>query len=150
MRVLKKGESFQRTANVQGNLVTFVHATLNKPSNRVYVLRTAFDFTGVAPATVMRWAGEALLIRWRTAFKAAKGDLDTQDGQTVKVVDMLKPRRRKSEAQVLADVTKQAGRLSKEKLAALIAQLQAAQEGESEEEEEFEEEELEENGDEEE
>ena len=143
MRTLKKGESYARQHDVQGNIVKFVHSTLNKPSGLVYVLTTSFDFANVAQRTILRWAGEALLIRWRTAFKNAKQVTEKADNEVVQVAKMLTRKPRKDKVQAIGEL---AGKLTKEQLRKAIAELQATMDASEEEEEleEFEEEEGEE------
>lgn len=142
MRTIKKGEGYGRQHSVVGNVVKFVHATLNKPSGKVYVLTTSFDFANVSQSTILRWAGEALLIRWRTAFKASKEVTEKDDNEVVQVAKMLTRKPRKDKVQALSEL---AGKLTKEQLRKAMAELQARMDAEEEEGlEEFEDEEGEE------
>ena len=100
LRKVGKNESYSRKAVVDKGVVFFEHLTLHKKSNVHYLLKTAFDFKDVPQDTILRLAGETLLIRWRTAFKDAETVDDNADNQTVKVVEWLKgkkPRMSKAE-----------------------------------------------------
>lgn len=122
LRKVGKNESYSRQAAVDGQKVSFQHLTLHKGTNVHYLLNTGFDFTGVEPKTILRLAGETLLIRWRTAFKDAEAVDDSADHQIVKVADMLKgrkPRMSKSEK-----VENLAATMTPEEIARTIANLQ--------------------------
>lgn len=100
LRKVGKNESYSRKASVDKGVVSFEHLTLHKKSNVHYLLNTSFDFANVPQETILRLAGETLLIRWRTAFKDADAVDDTSDKQVVKVAEWLKgkkPRMSKAE-----------------------------------------------------
>lgn len=123
LRKIGKNESYSRKAEVKGTVVTFDHLTLHKKSNVSYLLTTGFDFKDVPQETLLRLAGETLLIRWRTAFKDADAVDDNADKQVVKVAEMLagrKPRMSKAEK-----VENLAANMTPEEIQKTIAALQA-------------------------
>lgn len=123
LKKVSKNESYSRTAKVEGQIVRFQHNTLHKVSNVHYLLNTAFDFTGVDAATILRLAGETLLIRWRTAFKDAETVDDSADNQVVTVREMLKGRKpRMSKGEKAINLV---ASMTPEEQAALLATLQA-------------------------
>lgn len=123
MKIVHEGESVTRTAKVDGNTVRFQHVTLHRPSKRKYLLNTAFDFTGVAQPAILRLAAEALLIRWRTAFKIAKTVSDVDDNKVVSVSRMLTDRKPRKD--VTTRVAELAGKMTKEQLLKAMAEVQA-------------------------
>lgn len=123
LRKVSKSESYSRQAIVDKNTVKFQHLTLHKSSNVHYLLNTTFDFDKVDHKTLLRLAGETLLIRWRTAFKDAETVDDAADNQVVAVAAMLKGRKpRMSKADKVENL---AATMSQEEIQKAIAALQA-------------------------
>ena len=125
MRIVKKTDTFERTATVQDNKVKFCHTTLHKASDNTYALTTTFDFTGASQQDILRLAAETLLIRWRTTFKNADKVDDSADNTTVNVVKMLSGSKPKMTSEQRRE--KMISEMTTEEKIALIARLQELQ-----------------------
>lgn len=122
LQKIGKTETYSRKAEVKGTVVSFQHSTLHKGTKVHYLLNTGFDFKDVAQETILRLAGETLLIRWRTAFKDAETVDDAADKQVVKVAEMLKGRKpRMSKAEKVENLLES---MSPDEAAAMLAALQ--------------------------